>query len=325
MFNFIDLLIGLVLIYFIWQGLETGFFGGLLNFISTVISLFVSLLYYPALGDFFANYLRLGQNLSQLVSFFGLLILTGFLGGYFLSFLYKLFSKLFLSLTPLRFFDRMLGVFPSLVIGLFLVVVFTLLPLILPFGLGIRKPVEASWWGKNVLSQTHTMEPALERFIHQLPTKNLAHLFNPKPISGETVALNFPPSLQLSVNEEIERGMLTLVNEERAKEGLAPLEWDPGLTEVARKHSRDMFERGYFSHYNPDNLSPFDRMLEGGVTFEVAGENLAYAPTLEVAHQGLMNSPGHRENILRSEFGRLGIGVIDGGSSGIMFTQNFAN
>jgi uncharacterized protein YkwD len=61
------------------------------------------------------------------------------------------------------------------------------------------------------------------------------------------------------------------------------------------------------------------------VRFLAAGENLAYAHTLQIAHTGLMNSPGHRANILRKQFGRLGIGILDGGIHGLMITQNFRN
>jgi uncharacterized protein YkwD len=97
------------------------------------------------------------------------------------------------------------------------------------------------------------------------------------------------------------------------------------MTEVARRHSVDMFARGYFSHVTPEGRSPFDRMNESGVAYRTAGENLALAPTLTIAHTGLMNSPGHRANILRPEFGRLGIGIVDGGARGLMVTQNFRN
>ena len=119
--------------------------------------------------------------------------------------------------------------------------------------------------------------------------------------------------------------MLELVNRERAAAGLAPLAPDPELTEVARAHSTDMFARGYFSHITPEGRSPFDRMNAAGVKYQTAGENLALAPTLPIAHNGLMNSPGHRANILRPEFGRVGIGIMDGGARGLMVTQNFRN
>ena len=119
--------------------------------------------------------------------------------------------------------------------------------------------------------------------------------------------------------------MLDLVNQERQAAGLAPLQADPELTEVARKHSADMFARGYFAHDTPEGLSPFDRMKQANVHFLTAGENLALAPTLQIAHTGLMNSPGHRANILRREFGRVGIGVMDGGMRGLMVSQEFRN
>ena len=94
---------------------------------------------------------------------------------------------------------------------------------------------------------------------------------------------------------------------------------------VARKHSGDMFARGYFAHDTLEGRSPFDRMKADGVSFQAAGENLALAPSLQVAHNGLMNSPGHRANILGKDFGRAGIGILDGGMRGLMVTQNFRN
>ncbi len=84
-----------------------------------------------------------------------------------------------------------------------------------------------------------------------------------------------------------------------------------------------MFARGYFSHTDPDGKSPFDRIAAAGITYKAAGENLAYAANVDLAHAGLMRSPGHRANILETDFGRVGIGVIDGGIYGRMFTQNF--
>jgi uncharacterized protein YkwD len=57
----------------------------------------------------------------------------------------------------------------------------------------------------------------------------------------------------------------------------------------------------------------------------VIGENLAYAPNLELAHTGLMNSEGHRANILSPDFNKVGIGIEDGGVYGLMVTQVFSN
>ena len=117
--------------------------------------------------------------------------------------------------------------------------------------------------------------------------------------------------------------MLALVNQERANAGLAALALDPALTEVARRHSADMLARGYFAHTSPDGRDPAGRLAAAGITYRIAGENLALAPTLQLAHTGLMNSPEHRENILRPDFGRVGIGILDGGVHGLMVTQVF--
>ena len=119
--------------------------------------------------------------------------------------------------------------------------------------------------------------------------------------------------------------MLELVNGERIAAGLRPLAPDAELAEVARQHSTDMFARGYFAHATPEGRDPFERMRAANIRFDTAGENLALAPTLQIAHTGLMNSPGHRANILQPDFGRVGIGIMDGGIHGLMVTQDFRN
>jgi uncharacterized protein YkwD len=119
--------------------------------------------------------------------------------------------------------------------------------------------------------------------------------------------------------------MLDLVNKERAQQGVDKVVFNEELTEVGRDHCEDMFRRGYFSHYAPEGLSPFDRMINAGILFNFAGENLALAPDVNLAMQGLMNSPGHKENILSPNFGKLGVGVINGGIYGQMFCQEFTD
>jgi len=140
----------------------------------------------------------------------------------------------------------------------------------------------------------------------------------------ENIALPFLPPL-LETDAQAEKEMLELINAERSTAGLNELALDPEISEVARLHSEDMWRRQYFAHENPDDESPIERMSEGDIDFEFAGENLALARTVLRAHRGLMESPGHRENILDPGFRRVGIGVVDGGMYGKMFTQNFAD
>ena len=119
--------------------------------------------------------------------------------------------------------------------------------------------------------------------------------------------------------------MLEDVNKERTSRGIAPVEMDTSLQQLARNYAQEMLAKGYFSHYTPDGLSPFDRMNSAHIQFTYAGENLAFSANEDLAMQGLMNSPGHRENILSKNYHKIGIGVIDAGIYGEMFVQEFTD
>lgn len=126
------------------------------------------------------------------------------------------------------------------------------------------------------------------------------------------------------LKEGFEFQMFDLTNASRVNNGLPILSWDDKVRETARKHSKDMAVHEYFSHTNLDGQSPFDRMAEDDIAYSVAGENLAYGQFSSIfAHEGLMNSLGHRENILKPDFELLGVGVAFGVKSQPYFTQNF--
>ena len=95
------------------------------------------------------------------------------------------------------------------------------------------------------------------------------------------------------------------------------------LVSLARQKSQDMITNNYFGHQSPTYGSPFDMMKKAGVTYRTAGENLAGASTVQQAHSGLMNSSGHRANILNPNFTHIGIGMVRGGRYGAMWTQMF--
>jgi uncharacterized YkwD family protein len=118
--------------------------------------------------------------------------------------------------------------------------------------------------------------------------------------------------------------ILKQVNAERAKAGLAPLTIDYRLVQTARAKSQDMIDNGYFDHESPVLGSPFDQMKRAGITYRYAGENIAGNSSAAGAMESWMESPGHRANILNSDFTRIGIGVVDGGPYGKMMTQQFA-
>ncbi|MGM9550924.1 MAG: stalk domain-containing protein, partial [Clostridia bacterium] len=124
--------------------------------------------------------------------------------------------------------------------------------------------------------------------------------------------------------ESLEKQVLNLVNKFRTEVGLTPLEWDDALADVARMHSEDMVERGFFDHYNPDGYSPFDRMEKYGISYMSAGENIAAGQTTaESVMNSWMNSPGHYANIMNTSYKKMGVGIAYGGSYGIYWTQCF--
>ncbi|GAB6087937.1 CAP domain-containing protein [Alkaliphilus crotonatoxidans] len=115
-----------------------------------------------------------------------------------------------------------------------------------------------------------------------------------------------------------EAQMVELVNQARAQAGVKPLTVDVSLANVARIKSKDMHDNKYFSHTSPTYGSPFDMMRDFGIQYRAAGENIAKNYSVQDAHTSLMNSEGHRNNILNPNFTHIGIGIYNG-----YYTQMF--
>lgn len=142
------------------------------------------------------------------------------------------------------------------------------------------------------------------------------------PVEKPTPAPSIP-SEEVS-NQSWEQQVVDLVNIERAKVGLPALQHDSSLSKVAAAKSRDMRDRNYFSHDSPTYGSPFDMMRQFGVEYRSAGENIAAGQrSPKEVMEAWMNSPGHRQNILSNQFTHIGVGVAEGGSYGIYWTQMF--
>ncbi|MFC6728281.1 CAP domain-containing protein [Natronoarchaeum mannanilyticum] len=144
-------------------------------------------------------------------------------------------------------------------------------------------------------------------------------------------------------SETVERLVHEEVNERRTERGLEPLEWNPTVASVSRAHSKDMADREYFSHTNPDGQGPFDRYREVASGCRAYGENIALSwvgrpvetdsgavetyesdEELAVALVGQwMNSTGHRENMLRERWESGGVGVYITEEGKVLATHNF--
>lgn len=215
--------------------------------------------------------------------------------------------------------DRALGIVPSVLRALVVTAIGLAALVVLPLGNDVRAAIDGSRFGSALVSGVAAAQP----YLGQLLGSDAGSLFVTKIDADQRQQLDLPEDLDLMPDPQAESQMLALVNAERTAAGLRPLVLDARLVPVARQHSEEMFRLRYFGHQSPVTGSPFDRLDAAGIAYSRAGENLAYAQSVVVAHQGLMASEGHRENILRPEFTAIGIGVINAGPYGKMFTQLF--
>lgn len=107
--------------------------------------------------------------------------------------------------------------------------------------------------------------------------------------------------------------VITLVNQERAKQGLKALTGDSALNNMALAKAKDMNDAKYFSHTSPTYGSPFDMMKKFGISYRYAGENIAMGQkTPAEVVKAWMNSEGHRANILNANYTLIGVGYYNG-------------
>jgi uncharacterized protein YkwD len=116
----------------------------------------------------------------------------------------------------------------------------------------------------------------------------------------------------------IEQAVISLTNDVRTGRRLAPLDSSDALAAIARRHSQDMLNRGYFDHCTPEGLHSSDRIARGGLDFDATGENIymarnATAGPADLASamvKGWMNSRDHRANILTPDYRVVGVGIV---------------
>lgn len=107
--------------------------------------------------------------------------------------------------------------------------------------------------------------------------------------------------------------ILKLTNKERQSQNLILLEQNPILEQAAQKKAKDIMEKQYFAHTNPDGRAFYEWVDESGYNYAYAGENLAIDfDEAEDAMAAWMASPKHRENILNENYSEMGVGIIDG-------------
>ena len=317
--NWVDVIVIFLLAVYALQGLQRGFVLGLLDLAGLLLALFVALTFYPLGVSLLAPYVPLSDALLKPISFLGLWVLSDVV----VTLLLRVVALPLRLLASMSSVNGMLGLVPGLLKGGLVVVLVLALALGLPLPEPVRAQITASAVGGRLAGEFGSLESLLRDVFADAVMSGIA-VATVHPQADERVDLKFTVP-DGRVDEDAEARMLKLVNDERTQAGLLPVKLDTGLTDAARAHSRDMLAKGYFAHQNTEGKGPADRVSAVGTRFAIVGENLALAPTVTIAHQGLMNSPGHRENIMSPQYHRVGIGVVDAGLHGKMFTQDFAD
>lgn len=317
--NWVDLVILIIVLLFAIEGQRRGFFIQIFDIIGFLVSLLASLTFYSIAAQLLVKFFNLPKIAANPVGF---LLIWLIAESIFFTIVSGIFTK-FLSKFSNIFINKFFGFIPAVLNALLFLAFALLFVVSLPIKPDIKKDIFDSKVGSTLVDKAQVLERPFSSIFGPIAKQTLTFLtINPKETGS--IPLDFTQN-QLTVDSISEQKMFELVNAERAKLGIAPLVWNENLAEVGRSHSEDMFKRGYFSHYSPEGKDVGDRLEENGISYSYAGENLALAPDVIRAHNGLMNSEGHRRNILDPAFKKIGIGAIDGEVYGKMFTQVFTN
>ena len=318
--NFVDLLFILIILYFVITN------NGLITSSFEIIGLFFSFIISFKLYPYAAYILTHNFSLTKGFANAGGFIITWLLAETIFFLLVRLLSKKIPPHIYQHKWNYYLGFITGLMYGIIFYTFIVTLIIALPVRGNLKKAVLDSRTAPFFVSYSSRFESNFRSIFNDAIAESLNFL-TVRQNSDEKIELGFTiSSKDLKVDKSAEQEMLKLVNHERTSRGLKALTFDESIADVSREYGKEMFTNGFFAHQSQvDNSSPAERLDRNNIPYIIMGENLAYAPTTSIAHTGLMNSPGHRANILSEEFGKIGIGVIDGGIYGKMYVQEFTN
>ena len=315
----LDLVIVLVLAYYLYDGWLRGAVVTGLETAGFFLSLFLATALYRFPSALLESRFRMPHSFASAMALFVIWWTLDLLWPYAARALFRRLPKRWIDSR----WNRRLGPAPGAANAALLLSVFLTVVLAFPLPSVYKRAIDRSALAQPLLVLAERIDAVLKPVLGPLAESSI-NMLTVHPDSNARVDLRFTVH-DGTIDEEAEAGMLEKVDEERRRFGRTELRASEDLRGVARAHARDMFERGYFSHTTPEGLEPNERLDRASISYGVMGENLALAPDLGAAHRGLMDSPGHRANILNADFRKVGIGVIDGGVYGKMFVQVFSN
>lgn len=317
--NYIDLIIIFVVLYYVYLSHGHKFWNVFSDLVSFVGSVIVSTIVFRFVSKFINLNFNLGLPASNLIGFILSIVILEFSLSSLMYFLTSQFLEKLKISKLLNYLSFVVGIMQGLIVCIF----FVNLTYYLPIKPNIKVDIEYSKIANFILIRNQKTQDIYNEIFDPSIFDSLSYL-TVKPEEDKRINLDVK-KLDLTVDQNSEKEVFEKINSERSALAISKLTYSNNLSVLAEEYAMDMWKRKYFSHYSPEGQNVGDRLKENKIKYTYAGENLALAPTVAIAHNGLMNSEGHRKNILETKFTKVGVGVVDNGVYGKIFVQVFTD
>lgn len=319
----IDFILGIAFAALVVRGWLRGFVKEFMDLVGLIVGIVFAFRLAEPAGEFFASWTGLNDGLARIAGGVAVFLLVGIAASIGAHYLGKVLERPGLKLS-----NRGMGAALALGWGWALATLLFSVVVVLPMPATLTEPIEESTL-VDVL--TNPELPTQQAFYAVAGDRALESVLALQRLVGnreivvgvdERVDLQPQEASALSANEAAALEVFSLLNQARLEAGVDPLSWSEGLVDIGEEHAMEMYVDGYFAHWSPATGDVGDRLQADGFRYRLAGENLALAATPGLVHEGLMASQGHRENIERAEFVRVGIAAVEG-PLGLMVVQVF--
>jgi uncharacterized protein YkwD/uncharacterized membrane protein required for colicin V production len=319
----LDFLLGSFFVFLFLRGWARGFVKELMDLMGVIFGLAVAFRLSPAAGAVVSGVLGSGPTVSRIVGGLVLFALVGGAAAIAAHYLHRV-----ARLPGLALSNRLTGAGLALAWGAFLATLVLSVVSLFRLPAAVAGQIEESSVAATLtdpggVPQTVFAQVSGDRLLGML--LSLDELIDGRSaiVEGdERVDFEAADPESLSRDKAVTLALFDSINEERADAGLGALAWSDGLSEVADIHADEMYRAGYFAHRSPTTGTVLDRLTLAGIGAGNAGENLALAVDATEAHNGLVRSPSHLDNIVNPGFTSVGIAAVDG-PLGLMVVQVF--
>jgi uncharacterized protein YkwD len=309
----VDAVVAVLLVLLIVRGWFRGLFGEALELAGLVIGIVLAFRLGPVVGAVIEAMSGISTDGARLIGGLIVLVSSGIAAA-----LAAHYVEQRSNLPAPNVLSRIGGSVIALVWGGFVATVALSLAVILPMPSAMASALESSAVTRMLTDPAGTPQAVFRTLAGDRVVESLLNLQRAVGESrvvvegDEVITLPAVAASELRLDGAAANEVYELINHIRVDSGVDPLAWSPALCLVAEEHALEMYLEGYFSHLSPATGSVADRVEAAGITYLVVGENLALAATPAAVLDGFVGSPGHRINMLRTEYRRMGVAVVAG-------------